>query len=76
MFVLKNEYGANTTLVNGKFNRIKDDGVQKFTRYFAPQEYMKMGYGFNHPFITVRIIIGKFIHTIAARHAVINPTPD
>ena len=64
IFILKYEYGINTTMVNGKFERISTDGTNIFVRHFSPQEYMKMGYGFNRPFITTWIIAGKFLHKI------------
>lgn len=74
MFILRNEYGANTTLVNGKFQKISKNGHEVFTRYFVPQEYMKMGYGLNHPFSTAKIIYGKLKNKLLGRLTVINPS--
>ena len=62
MFTLKNDYGMNTTLVNGKLVCLSNNGIQKFTRYFSPQERMKMGYGLKHPLITLLIILKKFFY--------------
>jgi UDP-MurNAc hydroxylase len=75
-FILMNEYGANTTHVNGKFDRISDRGVAIFSRHFAPQEYMKMGYGLKHPFTTLRIVVGKFFHKLRNKAWDVNPTAD
>ena len=75
-FILKNEYGANTTNVNGKFERISDKGDAVFARHFAPQEYMKMGYGITNPLITFKIVLGKLLHKIRNKAWDINPTAD
>jgi UDP-MurNAc hydroxylase len=75
-FILMNEYGANTTHVNGKFERISDKGVAIFSRHFAPQEYMKMGYGLKHPFTTLRIICGKLFHKLSNKTWDVNPTAE
>ena len=75
-FILTNEYGANTTHVNGKFERISDRGVTIFSRHFAPQEYMKMGYGLSHPFTTLRIVSGKIFHKLRNKAWDVNPTAD
>ena len=75
-FILINEYGANTTHVNGKFERISDRGVAVFSRYFAPQEYMKMGYGLSHPFTTLKIVVGKLLHKLSNKSWDVNPTAD
>lgn len=74
IFILKNEYGVNTTLVNGKFERISNNGVYKMARHFSPQEYMKMGYGLNHPVTTFRIVLGRLIHKMKYKKWNINPS--
>lgn len=73
-FILMNEYGANTTHVNGKFERISDRGVFIFARHFAPQDYMKMGYGLKSPVTTLRIVGGKLFHKLRNKEWDINPT--
>lgn len=75
-FILINEYGANTTKVNGKFESISDRGVAIFDRHFSPQEYMKMGYGLKHPFTTLRIVVGKLFHKLRNKAWDLNPTTD
>ena len=75
-FILTNEYGANTTHVNGKFERISNRGVAIFSRHFAPQEYMKMGYGLSHPLTTLRIVVGKLFHKLRNKEWDMNPTAD
>jgi UDP-MurNAc hydroxylase len=75
-FILMNEYGADTTHVNGKFERISDRGVAIFSRHFVPQQYMKMGYGLKHPFTTLRIVVGKSFHKLRNKAWDVNPTAD
>tara|TARA_B110000003_G_scaffold271963_2_gene306993 strand:- start:595 stop:1962 length:1368 start_codon:yes stop_codon:yes gene_type:complete len=75
-FILTNEYGANTTHVNGKFERISDRGVANFSRHFSLQNYMKMGYGLSHPLTTLRIIVGKLFHKLRNKAWDVNPTVD
>lgn len=75
-FILMNEYGANTTHVNGKFERISDRGVAIVFRHFAPQEAMKMGYGLKHPLTTLRIIVGKLLHKLRNKAWDVNPTVE
>ena len=72
-FILRAEYGANTTHVNGKFERISDGGVTRFSRHFAPQEYMKMGYGLNHPVITLRVLPSKLFQKLLNKAWDLNP---
>jgi len=55
-FTLMHEYGANTTHVNGKFERVSEDGVEFFSTFFTPQEYMKMGYGLTNPFASLKLL--------------------
>ncbi|MEC7150274.1 MAG: hypothetical protein VXW09_00380 [Pseudomonadota bacterium] len=76
IFILKNEYGSNTAHINGKFSRLKPDGIKKFVRHFSPQEYMKMGYGLNHPFITIKNVIGKLIYKFIHKNWTINPSKE
>ena len=75
-FILVNEYGANTTHVNGKFERISDRGVAIFSRHFLPQEAMKMGYGLKYPITTLRIVVGKMMHKLRNKSWDVNPTAD
>lgn len=64
VFTIKNEYGANTTHVNGKFEKISNAGVYAFLRYFSLQEYMRMGFGVNNFFATLKIVTLKIIYII------------
>lgn len=64
MFILKNEYGADTTQVNALFERISKKGNSIFIRHFSVQYYLKNGFGFRHPIVSTKrlgqILIQKF----------------
>jgi hypothetical protein len=58
MFILKNEYGADTTQVNAKFERVSETGDSVFIRHFSVQHYLKNGFGFRHPIVSTKILVG------------------
>lgn len=76
IFILKNDYGMNTTVVNGKLVCLSDNGIIKFERHFLPQEYMKMGYGLKHPLKTLLVFLKKIFHKFKARKWEINSNLD
>ena len=76
VFILKNDYGMNTTVVNGKLVCLSDNGIIKFERHFLLQEYMKMGYGLKHPLITLSIFLKKIFHKFKVRKWDNNPNLD
>ena len=51
-FLFSNEYGFNTTHVNGRFRTTSADAVQRFSRFFMPQNLGRQGFGIRHPFAT------------------------
>ena len=61
MFILKNEYGADTTQVNAKFERVSDKGDSVFIRHFSVQHYLKNGFGVKHPIVSTKILVGILI---------------
>lgn len=44
-FILSNDYGYNSTSVNGRYKTEYLEANYKFGRFFSPQEYLKNGYG-------------------------------
>jgi UDP-MurNAc hydroxylase len=76
IFILKNDYGMNTTVVNGKLVCLSDKGIIKFERHFLPQEYMKKGYGLKHPLITLSVFLKKLFYKFKARKWDNNPNLD
>ena len=56
-FILKNEFGANTTHVNGRFSVSSIEARGRFMRFFSPQEYMKNGWGIRHPFRSLQMLM-------------------
>lgn len=61
IFILKNEYGCNTTIVNGKFERLSIDGDKIFKRHFVPQDLMRRGLGLQHPLTSASVFAGMII---------------
>lgn len=65
-FILKNDYGFNTTHVNGKFRTNKINSEKYFFKFFWFQELIKNGYGIDHPYKTIikliKLTIKKFIN--------------
>jgi UDP-MurNAc hydroxylase len=69
MFSLKNDFGFNTTQVNGRF-RLKEmnKGGEVF-KFASPQEYLKNGFGITHPITSAK----KLISYLTKR--ILRPTP-
>jgi hypothetical protein len=52
-FLFKNEYGFDTTKVNGRFRTSQPDALGVFSRFFLPQRMTKNGYDRSRPLETV-----------------------
>ena len=52
VFLFSNEYGCNTTHVNGRFRTASPEALQRFWRFFMPQNLGRQGYGIGHPLAT------------------------
>lgn len=59
-FILDSDYGFNTTAINGRFRMKSLNLVEKIGLFFSPQEYLKNGYGLNHPFSSIRLVLSVF----------------
>ena len=66
VFLFSNEYGFNTTHVNGRFRTASPDALQRFTRFFMPQNLGRQGYGIRHPFATASHLAGNVLGRIRA----------
>jgi len=51
-FILKNEFGFNTTCVNGRYRVSSLYSALIYGKFFGPQEYCKNGFGILHPLIS------------------------
>jgi hypothetical protein len=59
IFLFKNEYGFDTTQVNGRF-RVGHAGASRiFSRFFLPQRMGKNGYDRRHPLLTLRYLVSN-----------------
>jgi hypothetical protein len=55
-FLFKNEYGFDTTHVNGRFRTAHAGALGTFSRFFLPQRMAKNGYDRHHPLVMVRYL--------------------
>jgi UDP-MurNAc hydroxylase len=67
--LFSNEYGFNTTHVNGRFRTADDGALTRFSRFFMPQNLGRQGYGVQHPAATLRYLAGNVIARIGRRPA-------
>lgn len=52
VFLFGNEYGFNTTHVNGRFRTTDAQALLRFSRFFMPQNLGRQGYGIRYPIAT------------------------
>jgi hypothetical protein len=55
-FLFKNEYGFDTTHVNGRFQIGQAEALEVFSRFFLPQRMAKHGYDRRHPLMMARYL--------------------
>ncbi|MCE3602088.1 MBL fold metallo-hydrolase [Massilia sp. P8910] len=67
VFLFANEYGFNTTHVNGRFRASDGGAVQRFSRFFMPQNLDRQGYGVQHPLATLRYLGASLISRLLRR---------
>jgi L-ascorbate metabolism protein UlaG (beta-lactamase superfamily) len=56
LFLFKNEYGFDTTHVNGRFRIAQPAALSVFSRFFLPQRMAKNGYDRKHPLVMARYL--------------------
>jgi UDP-MurNAc hydroxylase len=59
-FILESDFGFNTIEVNGRFRLSAPNLTEKLWLFFSPQQYLKNGYGINHPFSSLRFMVNVF----------------
>lgn len=64
VFIFTNEYGFNTTHVNGRFRTTGNDALARFSRFFMPQNLVRQGYGMAHPFATASHLAGNLLERL------------
>jgi len=57
LFILKNDFGFNTTLVNGRFRTTDMAGYRRIWRFFILQDLKKMGFGVSSPITSLLLIL-------------------
>jgi hypothetical protein len=58
MFVFRNEFGFNTTNVNGRFRLGKDRHMTNVYRFFSVQDFYRGGFGLMHPIVSAKFVLG------------------
>ena len=66
VFLFANEYGFNTTHVNGRFRTASPGALQRFSRFFMPQNLGRQGYGIRHPLATAGHLAGNVLGRLRA----------
>jgi UDP-MurNAc hydroxylase len=66
VFLFSNEYGFNTTHVNGRFRTNHAGALLHFSRFFMPQNLCRQGYGIQHPFATATRLAGTVLGRLRA----------
>lgn len=66
VFLFSNEYGFNTTHVNGRFRTASPGALLRFSRFFMPQNLGRQGYGIRHPFATAGHLAGSVLGRMRA----------
>ena len=66
VFLFTNEFGFDTTYVNGRFRTACPGALQRFGRFFMPQNLGRQGYGIRHPFATAGHLAGNVLDRIRA----------
>jgi len=67
VFLFKNEYGFDTTQVNGRFRVGGPDALAAFSRFFLPQRMGKNGYDRRHPRAALRYLAGSVVKRALAQ---------
>jgi hypothetical protein len=64
VFLFKNEYGFDTTQVNGRFRVAGPDALAAFSRFFLPQRMGKNGHDRRHPRAALRYLAGSVVKRV------------
>jgi len=67
VFLFKNEYGFDTTQVNGRFRVLDATALAAFSRFFLPQRMAKNGLDRRHPRATLRYLANGVAKRLSAQ---------
>lgn len=66
-FILKNDFGFNTTTVNGRY-RVKNEQSNLIAgKFFSTQEFYKNGYGIFHPWTSTKTFLNLLFKRFSSR---------
>ncbi len=63
-FIFKNDFGFNTTHVNGRFRLGVNKKIFDVIKFFTVQEFYKNGFGIKHPFTSIKFFVAEFLRLI------------
>ncbi|HWJ94356.1 MAG TPA: hypothetical protein VNT33_06495, partial [Telluria sp.] len=69
VFLFKNEYGYDTTMVNGRFRAGQANATAMFSRFFLPQRMGKNGFDRRHPMATLRYLVSSVLSRMSRQLA-------
>jgi len=72
-FIFKNEFGFNTTHVNGRFRLGKEQRIYDVVKFFVVQDFYKHGFGISHPIKSANFFIGEVVRFLTKKF--IKPSP-
>ncbi len=74
-FIFRNEFGFNTTHVNGRFRLGKEKRIFDVVKFFVIQDFYKQGFGISHPIKSANFFIREVIRFITKRLLKSNQQP-
>jgi hypothetical protein len=66
-FIIQNEFGFNTTHVNGRFRLGRDEKIFDVLKFFIVQELYKNGFGIKHPLASVKHLINEIVRLVSKK---------
>ena len=67
VFLFKNEYGFDTTHMNGRYRVMGQGAMAAFSRFFLPQRMGKNGLDRRHPRATLRYLANSMLRRVAGQ---------
>ena len=71
-FIFQNDFGFNTTHVNGRFRLGQDKKISDAVKFFIVQEFYKNGFGIRRPFVSGKHLTSKIVRLVSKK--LIKPT--
>ncbi len=66
-FIFENDFGFNTTHVNGRFRLGNNKKISDVVKFFIVQEFYKNGYGIKHPIVSAKFLTSEILRLFSKR---------